>query len=397
MENQSNSSKEEFKSSALRECEAMVEYAQSRGIPVPPEVLQQLTLLKMDRSQLHSRSATPVSPIEEYTSRSAAAPNIPSGSELDESLAKMHAELSSKVQPATPSAIKLLKEEREKNGFWLFLGPVPLVRHMMGVTIFFLLLFLALFLSPEVNSLTINGNILSYEGSKFLLNQLFIISIAALGASFFALFEAYKYIAKGSYDPTYTSAYWVRFILGIVSGVILAQFIGFGNASQDAASGGQLNEAFSGPLLAFLGGFSARVVHKILNRLVDSVESFVSGSAQDVLRAREESAKVQMQEQLIRVRQQSQTKSAAKNLENATQLLQLQELINSGVPNEQLKTEIKKLLDNNLKQAVPTVEEGMFPKIEVNMTPDDPFMGGRGAKPSGEEGGYNEEEEEDLD
>lgn len=395
MDKQQDQNSGTFKESALQECEAMVEYAQSRGIPVPPQILQQLTLLKMDRSQAQSSRSTG-NPMKAYTSRSAAAPEVPSGSELDESLAKVHADLAGKIQPATPSTVKLLKEEREKNGFWLFLGPVPLVRNMMGVTIFFLLLFLALFLSPDVNSTTINQDILSFEGTKFLLNQLFIISIAALGASFYGLFEAYKYISKGSYDPTYTSAYWIRFTLGIVSGVILAQFIGFGNASQDAASGGQLNEVFSGPLLAFLGGFSARVVHKILNRLVDSVESFVSGSAQDVLRAREESAKVQMEEQLIRIRQDSQTKSTAQNLTTATELLKLQELINSGVPNELLKDEIKKLLDNSLENASPKPEENKFPTIPVTIQHEEPPFMGRGGKPSKGEG-YNEEEEEDLD
>lgn len=395
MDKQQDQSRGTFKENALRECEAMVEYAQSKGIPVPPQVLQQLTLLKMDRSQMRSSRGTG-DPMRDYTSRSAEAPNVPSASELDESLAKVHAELSGQIQPATPSTVQLLKEEREKNGFWLFLGPVPLVRNMMAVTFFFLLLFLALFISPEVNSTTINQDILAFEGTKFLLNQLFIISIAALGASFYALFEAYRYISKGSYDPTYTSAYWIRFVLGIVSGVILAQFIGFGNASQDAASGGQLNEAFSGPLLAFLGGFSARVVHKILNRLVDSVESFVSGSAQDVLRAREQSAKVQMEEQVIRIRQESQTKSTTQSLNTATKLLKLQELINSGVPNELLKEEIKKLLDNSLEEAAPKAEESKYPPVEIHMTPEEqPFMG-RGAKPKAGEG-HNEEEEEDFD
>jgi hypothetical protein len=205
--------------------------------------------------------------------------------------------------------------------------------------------FLGLFFATDVDSYTINGDILSYKGMAFVYNELVIVCLAALGASFYALFEVYKYIAKNSYDPKYDSIYWIRFVLGIVSGIILAQFIfvspeilgqGVDEVEQNLANSRELGGFITyKPLLAFLGGFSARVVHKILNSLVEAIETFISGSARDMLIAREEAAKIKMEEQMNAIKRNNAQAAAAQRMEATVKLMQLKDEISQGMASEQ--------------------------------------------------------------
>lgn len=314
-----------MQSKALLECEAMLNYALANGKKIDPNILKKLKELQRKRED------------EKATGRSV--------NTIDD-IGDVHNMLAGTISPATPATV-LLMEKTSQSG-WKFLGPVPLVRKMMIVTIFCLAAFLGLFLSPDVDGNTINGDILSYEPLKFLLNEGFIVSSAALGASFYALFEAYKYIATSSYDSKYDSIYWIRFILGVVSGVLLAQFIFVAATPTGATDMGNMSLITYKPLLAFLGGFSARVVHKILNSLVDSVETFISGSARDAVRAREESAKVEIQEKMNSIQQENARKEAANRLSSVIQLMKLQEKLNNGAPNENITNELKAIINQTM-------------------------------------------------
>lgn len=309
----------------LLECETMLNYALANGKKINPEILKKLKALQKKRED------------EKATGRSV--------NTIDD-IGDVHNMLAGTISPATPATVLLM--ERTSQSGWKFLGPVPLVRKMMIVTIFCLAAFLGLFLSPDVDGNTINGDILSYEPLKFLLNEGFIVSSAALGASFYALFEAYKYIATSSYDSKYDSIYWIRFILGVVSGVLLAQFIFVTATPTGATDMGNMSIITYKPLLAFLGGFSARVVHKILNSLVDSVETFISGSARDAVRAREESAKVEIQEKMNSIQQENARKEAANRLSSVIQLMKLQEKLNNGAPNENITNELKAIINQTM-------------------------------------------------
>jgi hypothetical protein len=258
------------------------------------------------------------------------------------------------VSPATPATVCLLEDQKKKP--LRFLGPVPLIQGMTIIAFLSLVGFLSLFLFDQVDAKTVNSNILDIKDPiAFILNELVILTIAAAGASFYALFEAYKYIANASYDPKYESIYWIRFILGIMSGVILAQFIfidpsAYGGDSAEVvtsqSAGGFLTYR---PLLAFLGGFSARVVHKILNSLVDSLETFISGSARDMLRAREEQAKVEIADKLSSMKRDNAMNDANQRFQSALKLMKLQEeLTGSDANPEQLKFSIQKLIDEQL-------------------------------------------------
>ena len=52
---------------------------------------------------------------------------------------------------------------------------------------------------------------------------------------------------------------------------------------------------FSMATIALLGGFSADVVQRILNRLVETLESLVRGGARDLIASREQSMKVKLE------------------------------------------------------------------------------------------------------
>jgi hypothetical protein len=338
-------SNREFNQKTLRECEAMLNYALSNGKKVKPAALEKLKKLKNDMA------AAEASGIADRDSKA-------------DNLAEVHSLLAESISPATPATVVLL-EDTAKSGP-RFLGPVPLVRRMLLVTIICLFVFLGLFGFPEVDASTINGDILNYEGLKFVYNELFIVSAAALGAAFYALFEAYKYIATSSYDSRYDSIYWIRFILGVVAGVILAQFI----FSAQPIDPSQLNEAtgttFSmtyKPLLAFLGGFSARVVHKILNSLVDSVETFISGSARDAIRAREEAARTQLQDKVSSIQQENKRKDAAARLQMVVTLMQLQEKMAKGQSSADIQAAFKSVINETIQ---PVSGQGIYTDVNNN-------------------------------
>jgi len=233
------------------------------------------------------------------------------------------------------------------------------VRRLNMITMLCLLTFLGLFFAKEVDSVTINGDILSYEGMAFVYNELVILCMAALGASFYALFEVYKYITKNSYDPKYDSIYWIRFVLGIVSGVILAQFIFvspeiLGEDVGDVANNVSKSRELGGfmtykPLLAFLGGFSARVVHKILNSMVEAIETFISGSARDMVVAREEAAKVKMQQQMDSIRLKTAQLEGAERMKSTIKLMQLREELNYGANKEDIAFRLNQIMNEYMK------------------------------------------------
>jgi len=45
---------------------------------------------------------------------------------------------------------------------------------------------------------------------------------AGLGAAFYTLFTAHEYVRKRTFDPRYNSVYLIRFVLGVIAGLILA-------------------------------------------------------------------------------------------------------------------------------------------------------------------------------
>lgn len=205
-------------------------------------------------------------------------------------LAYVHNQLAGIVSPATPRTIVLLQTEKSSRSLLNFLGPVKLVRRMMFIAIIFLISFVAISLSPEVSSGA--GDLLKTSGIPLLLNELFFMSAAGLGATFSGLYLANTYVANGTYDPKYEASYWIRMALGIIAGLILASLITLDPSGESPIG------AFGKPILALLGGFSANLVYDILLQIIATIESFMRGDTMELIALRAEIQEKEMKNQL---------------------------------------------------------------------------------------------------
>jgi hypothetical protein len=237
----------------LLAAEAMVRYALASGTRVPTSVVD--IVRRADTSYRH----TPDEELPEF-----------------EALLRAHAELVRIVAPATPRTILLVSEGRRSR--LSMLGPVRLVRQMLVAVVVLLVAFVVLAMSPDVNARS--GDPLTESGWTLLVNELFFLALGGLGAAFSALFTAYRYISDGTYDPKYESTYWLRFILGLMAGLLLPALIPIGGNATDST--------LTKPLLALLGGFSAAMLYRVLERLVTTVESLVRGDSRELLAAQRE-------------------------------------------------------------------------------------------------------------
>lgn len=205
-------------------------------------------------------------------------------------LVNTHNSLSQLVAPAKPQAIMMIGRRVQK-GQRNVLMMVPLVRHMMMVTVISLLAFIGSVLSPHINQSDIN--IFSSDGIPLFFQLVFLISASALGASFGALYKVNKYIRELTYDPKLASSYWIRFLLGIISGLILSLII-----ETKVIESTLFETNIIRPLLAIVGGFSAELFYSLLNRLVETVKSLFEGGSREILdnRARELALKAAQKE-----------------------------------------------------------------------------------------------------
>lgn len=256
--------------------------------------------------------------------------------------------LSELVKPALPGTLILFHKNRASKDPLRFLGPLPIVRQFMALSIISLIALIVTSLSGEVNPTTIQLSMLQGKGLSQILRFLFLISAASVGAAFFALFEMNNYISTGTFDPKYSSIYWSRFVLGIVSGILLSElFVVFIEPSeQTTESGGSLSSAtyLLKPILAILGGFSASLVYRILNRLISAIESIFTGSANQMI------AQKQQEFDLAKQANEQQLKGlAAQNL-----LALKQKLVQSNVSQsviDQIDTSLAQLISTPLPKS----------------------------------------------
>lgn len=262
------------------ECAAMARFALRHGLPLAPELVAELARL--------------IAP-----ARAAEPSRIDVEPDARRTLATIHGKLSTAIAPATPHAVQLLDAHYRGAHPLAWLGPVPLIRLLSIAAIGFLFAVIATGLSPDVSAQNIEQGFLDSSGASLLWNTLFLIFCAGLGASFAALFQAHRYIADATYDPRYDASYGARLILGVIAGLILVEML-----PRDLfASGGM--RSFGKPALAMLGGFSATAVHRLLQRLVDTLDALVKGdpasgvqAMRDAERAQTAHARAQMQSEI---------------------------------------------------------------------------------------------------
>ncbi len=248
-----NNSKDSIKHYLLEECCAMIKHLSADGKTIPAIAS---ALLTADKKQCSDNSLH------------------------EEEVLKIHNELSRKIAPARPKTIWLLCKESQKKGILNFLGPVNLVKRLMLVAIISLILFIIISLSNHINNENVHDTIFEKSGMSLFIILSFYITSASLGAAFSNLFQANKHILNNTFDPKYETAYWTRFVLGIIAGFLMAVII----PTPDEFLKNQETtniEVFMRPLLAMLGGFSAALVYRILFRLVYAVESVFIGKQSD--------------------------------------------------------------------------------------------------------------------
>jgi hypothetical protein len=246
---ETNSTK--FRRHIALECDAMVRYALGNGLKLPPALQQSLELFEnvVEEGDL----SVPVA----Y-------------------LASLHGQLADVVAPATPRTIYLLHIDKSRNSWASILGPLSSIRRLVLGAAFFTMVFVLSSLSDSISHQNLSMDIYSLDGMASLEILIFLMSAAAMGGCFHALFIAHSYIEQGTYDPRFESSYWMRIGLGIIAGLVLSQMIPIGpgpEAGGEAAAPVSSASVFGKPLLALLGGFSATLVYTILQRLVETVES----------------------------------------------------------------------------------------------------------------------------
>ncbi len=195
-------------------------------------------------------------------------------------LVEAHDLLSNAIKPATPRTVLLLDPVFADKSAFAWLSPVPLLRRLMIVAFLSLVGFIGIALSPYVSAT--GGNIFNSDGVPLFVNLMFFVFSAALGASFSALFQANNYIVVGVFDPKFEPSYWIRLLVGVMAGLILASLIPL---DPHALNG------LGKPTLSLLGGFSASLVYRILNLLVDTVEDMVKRLASAMLGQKDSATK----------------------------------------------------------------------------------------------------------
>jgi hypothetical protein len=284
----------------------MVKYLAAEGSAIPSEARKLI-----DRSQGEGKNT-------EWTSTE---------------LLELHKCLSGKVAPARPKTIWLLYKEEQKGKWFGFLGPVSLVRRLMVTTLVSLACFILIGLSSHVNSDSVSKGILDDHGIELFLNLMFFLSAAGLGACFSNLFEANKYIVRSTFDPKYESSYWIRFVLGLIAGLMMAVLIPSSVEAEVNQSSGI--SFITVPLLAMLGGFSASLFYRVLNRAVTTIETMLTGKS-------DKGAENKAEERLLK--QQREQEMERKKIVDS--LLSLKTEVKEAKANEKLKNTIDKILMN---------------------------------------------------
>jgi hypothetical protein len=300
----------------IEESAAMAKYALASGLGVPNDTMENLEAFSHQKIAVTGPEGEPAKekPVQDQPQRK---------SDIRE-LNTIHARLARIVEPAKPRTILLLDKEGRKKGLFKFLGPVPFIRRMILAALICLVLFIVISLSPIINDKPDAWDMFKHHGIDLLLKEFFLLCAAGLGASFTALFRASRYIANCTFDPKYESSYWVRFTLGIIAGMILATLIPIEKS---------MESDFAKPLLAMLGGFSAEVVYRIIERLIETVASFVRGDPKRELESQTQEIKAKAVED-----------EAKKRFQLASDLMNVQDQIGTGMKTEEIKKKIGALI-----------------------------------------------------
>jgi hypothetical protein len=292
-----------LKEQLVRESCAMVRHLVTNGTRVPPAVIQSADQFE---AALEQKQAIDVA-----------------------ALAATHERLSRLVAPSKPGTLYLLDYSFHQQGRNASsLGPIKLVRDLVRVSMWCVGIFIVLSVMAiaEVHpTVQIFGSDLVIV--EIILQRVFWLSAAGIGAAFAMLFTLNDQILARTYDPDETASYWVKFFLGVVAGFILVALVPI-DTTADTAS-----EAIAPPTIALLGGFSASAVYRILTRMVEALESVFSGGARDQAAVAEKLAAARSAEEGVQAR-----------MAVAGQLVEIQQQIAAGMPADQASAQLRQVV-----------------------------------------------------
>jgi hypothetical protein len=237
----------------LEDVDLMKSHATSQGLLLPARMIDKICDVAKLRVQLEpvlaARVATPPNLAERLTL-------------LMRRVLELHSELSVLIAPATPRSLGSLGATLHR----------PWIERILRPS------FIAGLLTLALVAIAVFAFTAADAGKGGVLAQLNWMAAAALGATFSALFTAYRYIVNRTFDPQYTAVYWVRIILGGVAGVVMANF---------GRSFGDTTAKLTPAVLALLGGYSAEAVNQLLTRFTEVLVAAVKGTHDAQLREKE--------------------------------------------------------------------------------------------------------------
>jgi hypothetical protein len=248
-----------------REVEAMTLYALASGLGVPADTIANVDLALPGIASADPVPANPDAPTPRCTRVTA--------------LAEAHLSLTKLIAPAKPGAILLLVEQRRGHLGWQTFGAVPLVRSMQAIAVVSLLVLLGISLSDRVNAENMTKGLLNLYGLDLFCVEVFLVAAAAVGASLTNLRRLDRYIVSCTYEQRFDSSYWSRLVMGVISGIILSQVVYSALVGSQPDANSTLS-AFGQPVLPLLGGFSADLVHDILNQFISVFGNLLAGKGQ---------------------------------------------------------------------------------------------------------------------
>lgn len=309
----------------LKECKAMAKYAFAEGLQVPAELANSLDTFFVEQPvQSESLPSTDDASIDESSTKTKSQNGSKSGIKQ---LSQIHNQLTQLIAPAKPRTILLLDSHK---------GSLPLVRYLLLAAVISLFGIILISLDADITEANVAKSWLDSSGDILLVNLLFLLFASALGASFASLFEVNRYIIKGTYDPKYHSSYWIRFVLGLIAGIMLAELI----PDFSTGSEGSSISSIAKPTLAMLGGFSASLVYRILKRLLTAVEALIHGDAKQLIENQERAAKNEAAQEI-----------AQNRLKLATELVKLKQQIGKDLSPEEMNKMINGMLNKMLPYA----------------------------------------------
>lgn len=290
MNNKPNPSYSQLEQQIMDECSAMAQYALSQGLGLPIYILEILRnpyaeqLIKPADDTAADAKLTPDTLSETAEVLQSGCMQAISG----RNIIHLHASLTQIIKPVKPHVACMITAHTHSRKLFKFMGSVPLIRQMMFISLLSLIGLFAVSLSPSVNSNPDNFSLLQNSGYSLWINEMFLLFGASIGASFNALFIADKYAREGIWNPSFESSYWIRYILGLLSGSMLATLIPIEDIHSNIGRGSM--NGFGSPVLALAGGFSSKMVYHVLIRLTETLESLVNGGTREKITVQDNSA-----------------------------------------------------------------------------------------------------------